>query len=97
LLRDGASFRLSCSINLGVVALDQRHFLRRLVREVVPMVIQVVAHFQRPALAVRVHRAHGDEIVLGVEGAPVGHSERFVGSGMTDRTPDVEYPHEPFV
>lgn len=55
----------------------------------------VVAHAERAALSIGADMVHGDKIVLRVERTPFGHSERFVGSGMTDRTPDGGNPYAP--
>lgn len=64
-----------------------------LVREVVPLVARVVAHAVRAALALGVDEAHGDEVGVRVERAPVGHRERVVRDGVRDRPPDVDQAH----
>lgn len=77
---------------LRIETLDQNDLLRSLLAKVIPLMLRVVLDGVCPALALRVgkDKLDGDEIVRGVEGAPVGDGEGFVMDGVADRTPDID-------
>ena len=54
--------RQPCAVRLRIIALDQRHLLRRLLAQIPPLVRGVVAHAERRPDAVRVVVRDGDEV-----------------------------------
>lgn len=66
--------RQACFSDVGVVALDECHFVRPLVAQVIPLQVRVVFHCECPANSVWVNEAHRNKIVLGIKSAPVRDS-----------------------
>lgn len=76
-------------VRIRIKALDERHLLRCLSAQVIPLQLFVVLYRERAAFAGGVDEANGDEVVLDVEGAPVRHGEGVVSDGCADGAPDV--------
>lgn len=73
-------------VRIRIKTLDERHLVRGLIRQVVPLVSRIVLDAVRPTFAGGVNQARGDEICVDVDGAKVGDAKRVVGHGVLDRS-----------
>lgn len=69
---------------------DEYNLVRLHSSQILPLVFGVVQHTERLALAIRIHQAHGHQIVLAIYMAVVAERERPVICGVSDRAPEVD-------
>lgn len=77
-------------VRIRIETFDQRHLIRPLLRQIIPLVTIPVLDAKRRPLVVVVDVTRRDEVFFGVEGMIVGDGEGIMSDGVLNGAPDVD-------